>query len=209
MASGLSLLTKKKKLSGKLLNNFMLSHTDLKKGTLFIYNDLPYEVLDYSLNFQGRGSSTAQVRIKNLITGNVLSQNFKSGDNLKEAEIEKVKIKYLYNNKGQYFFCEEKNPSKRFPLTIEQIGSNGQYLKANDIIDGFVFNNEIINVELPIKVQLKVKEAAAYLRAGRAEAGTKEVILETGTKIQAPSFIKEGDVIEINTETGLYVRRVE
>ncbi len=92
----------------------MLSHTDLKKGTLFIYNAIPYEVIDYSLNFQGRGSSTAQVRIKNLITGNVLSQNFKSGDSLEEAEIEKVKIKYLYNNKGQYFFCEEKNPAKRF-----------------------------------------------------------------------------------------------
>jgi len=187
----------------------MLSHTDLKKGTLFIYNELPYEVLDYSLNFQGRGSSTAQVRIKNLITGNVLSQNFKSGDNLEEAEIEKVKIKYLYNNKGQYFFCEEKNPSKRFPLTQEQIGNGAQYLKANDIIDGFVFNGEIINVELPIKVQLKVQEAAAYLRAGRAEAGTKEVILETGAKVQAPSFIKEGDIIEINTETQAYTRRVE
>lgn len=209
MASGLSLLTKKKKLSGKLLNNFMLNHTDLKKGTLFIYNGLPYEVLDYSLNFQGRGSSTAQVRIKNLITGNVLSQNFKSGDNLEPAEIEKVKIKYLYNNKNQYFFCEEKNPSKRFPLTIEQIGSNVQYLKANDIIDGFVFEEKIINVEMPVKVQLKVKEAAAYLRAGRAEAGTKEVILETGAKMQAPSFIKEGDIVEINTETQLYVRRVE
>ncbi len=187
----------------------MLSHTDLKKGVLFIYNGLPYEVLDYSLNFQGRGSSTAQVRIKNLITGNVLSQNFKSGDNLETAEIEKVKIKYLYSNKGQYFFCEEKNPSKRFSLNKEQMGSGTQYLKTNDIIDGFLFDEKIINVELPIKVQLKVVEAGAYLRAGRAEAGTKEVVLETGAKIQTPSFIKEGDIIEINTETQSYVRRVE
>lgn len=187
----------------------MLSHTDLKKGTLFVYNDMPYEVIDYSLNFQGRGSSTAQVRIKNLITGNVLSQNFKSGDNLEEAEIDKVKIKYLYNNKGQYFFCEEKNPSKRFPLTSEQMGNGAQYLKTNDIIDGFVFNDEIINVELPIKVHLKVIEAAAYLRGGRATEGTKEVILETGAKMQAPCFIKEGDIIEVNTETGAYTRRVE
>ncbi|MFH0740090.1 MAG: elongation factor P [bacterium] len=187
----------------------MLSHTDLKKGTLFIYNDMPYEVLDYSLNFQGRGSSTAQVKIKNLITGNVLAQNFKSGDALQEAEIDKVKIKYLYNNKGQYFFCEEKNPAKRFPLAQEQIGNGVQYLKANDIVDGFLFDEKIINVELPIKVQLKVVEAAPYLRAGRAEAGTKEVILETGAKIQSPSFIKENDVIEINTETESYVRRVE
>lgn len=187
----------------------MLSHTDLKKGTLFIYNDMLYEVVDYSLNFQGRGSSTAQVRIKNLITGNVLSQNFKSGDNLEEAEIDKVKIKYLYNSKGQYFFCEEKNPSKRFFLNKDQVGAGIQYLKANDIVDGFLFNEKIINVELPIKVQLKVIEAAAYLRSGRATEGTKEVILETGAKVQAPCFIKEGDIIEVNTETQAYTRRVE
>jgi len=187
----------------------MLSHTNLKKGTLFIYNNMPYKVVDYSLNFQGRGSSTAQVKIKNLITGNVLSQNFKSGDNIEEAEIEKIKIKYLYNNKGQYFFCEEKNPSKRFSLTSEQVGGGCQYLKSNDIIDGFLFDEKIINVELPIKVCLKVIEAAPYLRAGRAEAGTKEVVLETGAKIQTPSFIREGDIIELNTETGLYARRAE
>ncbi len=187
----------------------MLSHTDLKKGTLFICNDMPYEVLDYSLNFQGRGSSTAQVKIKNLITGNVLAQNFKSGDALKEAEIDKVKIKYLYNNKSQYFFCEEKNPAKRFFLNKEQVGEKIQYLKTNDIIDGFLFNEKIINVEMSVKVALKVIEAAPYLRAGRATEGTKEVVLETGTKIQAPSFIKEGDIIEVNTETGAYTRRLE
>lgn len=187
----------------------MLSHTDLKKGTLFIYNGQPYEVLDFSLNFQGRGGSTSQIRMKNLISGNVLSKVFHPGDNFEEAEIEKIKIKYLYNTKGQYFFCEANNPSKRFSITEEQVGQRGKYLKANDIVDGFVFEEKIINVEIPVKVQLKVKEAAAYLRAGRAEAGTKEVILETGAKIQSPSFIKEGDVIEVNTETETYVRRVE
>jgi len=187
----------------------MLSHTDLKKGTLFIYNGQPCEVLDFSLNFQGRGSSTAQIKMKNLITGNVLSQNFKSGDSFEEAEIERVKIKFLYENHGQYFFCEAENPAKRFPLNQEQIGSEVKFLKANEIIDGFVFNEKIINIELPIKVRLKVQEAAAYLRAGRAEAGTKEVVLETGASIQTPSFIKEGDVVEVNTETETYVRRVE
>jgi len=187
----------------------MLSHTDLKKGTLFIYNDQPYEVVEFALNFQGRGGSTSQVKMKNLITGNVLSKVFHSNDEFEEAEVDKKRIKYLYNNKGDYFFCEETDPSKRFPLAVEQIGHQAQYLKANDIVEGFVFDGKIVNVELPIKVQLKVKEAAAYLRAGRAEAGTKEVILETGAKIQAPSFIKEGDTIEINTETQSYARRIE
>lgn len=189
----------------------MLSHTDLKKGVLFIYNSQPYEVVDFSLNFQGRGSSTAQIKMKNLITGNLLSQNFKSGDNFQEAEIEKKQIKFLYVNKNnsEYFFCEANNPGKRFSLSKEQIGSGVLYLKTNDIIDGLLFREKIINVVLPIKVQLKVQEAAAYLRGGRATEGTKEVVLETGSKIQVPCFIKQDDIVEINTETNSYVRRVE
>jgi len=187
----------------------MLSHTDLKKGTIFIYNDQPYVVLDFALNFQGRGGSTSQVKMKNLITGNVLSRVFHPGDNFEEADIEKTQLKFIYANKGEYVFCEENKPSQRFNLTEEQVGFGGQFLKPNQVLTGLVLDERIINVELPIKVQLKVKEAAVYLRAGRAEAGTKEIILETGAKIQAPSFIKEGDIIEINTQTGEYARRIE
>jgi len=187
----------------------MLSHTDLKKGTLFIYNNQPYEVLDFSLNFQGRGGSTTQVKIKNLISGSVLSKVFHSGDSFEEAQIEKIPIKFLYKDKrNQYFFCYAQNPSQRFSLNEQEIGSSAQFLKANSTLEGLMFEEKIINVEIPIKVQLKVVEASPYLRAGRAEAGTKEVILETGAKIQAPSFIEEGDVIEINTATSSYVRRV-
>lgn len=187
----------------------MLSHTDLKKGVLFILNGQPFVVLDFSLNFQGRGSSTVQARIKNLITGNVLAKVFHTGDIFEEAEIEKIKLKFIYSTKDQYIFSDVKNPSQRTALSQEQVGSNGQFLKPSQEVDGVIFEENIIGVEAPVKAQLKVKEAAAYLRAGRAEAGTKEVVLESGAKIQAPSFIEEGDIIEVNTQTGEYTRRVE
>jgi len=187
----------------------MLSHTDLKKGVLFIYNGQPCVVLDFALNFQGRGGSTTQIKMKNLTTGNALSKVFHPGDNFEEAELEKIQLKFVYHSNGQYIFSEAEKPSQRFTLTEEQIGGGGQFLKSNQVITGLMLDEKIINIELPIKVQLKVKEAAAYLRAGRAEAGTKEVVLETGAKIQTPSFIKEGDIIEINTQSGEYTRRVE
>lgn len=197
----------------------MLSHTDLKKGVLFIYNGQPYSVLDFALNFQGRGSSTVQTRIKNLITGNVLTKVFHSGDTFEEAELKKIQLKFVYANpvrnlvsngasKGQYVFSEIADPSKRLALNEEQIAA-GQFLKPGQLITGLSFNNKVINIETAIKTQLKVKSAAAYLQAGRAEAGTKEIILETGAKIQAPSFIKEGDIVEINTQTGEYSCRVD
>jgi len=150
-----------------------------------------------------------QTRIKNLINGNVFERNFQQGDVFDEAELIKIRVKYLYANRGSFFFCEEKDPSKRFSLTEEKIGSGAKFLKPNEIIDGIVFNDEIINVSLPIKVQLKVKQSPPGIKGDRAQGGTKSVVLESGAEINVPLFIEEGDVVEINTESGLYVKRAE
>lgn len=187
----------------------MLNHTDLKRGTLFVLNGQPYEVLDYALNFQGRGSSTVTVKIKNLITRNTLSKTLHPSDQFEEADVSRKDLRLLYANKGQYYFSESEGPAKRFSLLQEQIGAGGQFLKPNDVVKGVVFADKIINIELPIKVQLKVIEAPPGLRAGRAEAGTKQVTVEGGAKINVPIFINEGDVIEINTYSSEYLRRVE
>ena len=125
-----------------------------------------------------------------------------------EAELIKIAIKYLYNNRGSFFFCEEKDPSKRFSFAEEQIGPGAKFLKPNEMIEGIVFNEKIINVVLPIKVQLKVKEAPPGVKGDSAQGGTKSVVLESGAEVNVPLFIEEGDVVEINTESGLYVKRV-
>ena len=187
----------------------MLSHTDLKRGVKFIFQGQPYEVLESSLVFKGRGRSVLQTKIKNLITGNVISRTFHQGEEFEEAEIEKIKLKFIYHHRGDYVFAETDNPSKRISLTQQQIGYPAQFLKPNQIVEGLVFEGKIINVELPIKVHLKVVESPPGIRAGRAEAGTKQVTLETGAKINVPLFVKEGDIIEVNTQTGEYVRRIE
>jgi elongation factor P len=125
-----------------------------------------------------------------------------------EADLQKKDIKFIYQSKGQYMFCEPKDPSKRFSFTEEQIGTQAKYLKPNETVTGIVFDEKIITFKLPIKVQLKVKESAPGVKGDRASGGTKEAILESGAVIQVPLFIEEGDVIEINTETNEYVKRV-
>ena len=105
-------------------------------------------------------------------------------------------------------FCEINDPSKRFSFTDSQIGVQAKFLKPNEIVTGIVFDDKIINFKLPIKVQLKVKESAPGVKGDRAQGGTKEAILESGAVIQVPLFIEEGDVIEINTDTETYVKRV-
>jgi elongation factor P len=185
----------------------MLTHTDLKKGTQFIYESQPWEVVDALLVKMAQRRPVVQTKMKNLIDGRFQEKNFQQGDVFDEANLEKINIKFLYANKGQYFFCEEKDPSKRFSFTEDQLGKQAKFFKPNSMVEGIVFNEKIINVIAPIKVQLKVKESAPGVKGDRAQGGTKEAILESGAVIQVPLFIEEGDVIEVNTELGEYVKR--
>ncbi len=159
--------------------------------------------------FKGRGSSVVQAKIKNLVTGNVISKTFHPGEDFEEAEISKIKARFLYSHKDKFFFCQEQNPAERFGLAQGQIGKAAQYLKPNTVLDALIFENKVINVSLPIKMQLKVIEAPPGVKGDRAQGGTKVVTLETGAKINAPLFIEEGDTIEVNTETDEYGKRME
>lgn len=186
----------------------MLTHTDLKKGVEFIYEDQPWVVLEAQLLKMAQRRPVIQSKIKNLIDGRVQEKNFQQGDVFEEADLQKKDIKFLYQSKGQYWFCEINDPSKRFFFSEAQIGTQAKFLKPNEIVTGIVFDEKIINFKLPIKVQIKIKESAPGVKGDRAQGGTKEATLESGAVIQVPLFIKEGDTIEINTETEQYVRRV-
>jgi len=187
----------------------MLSHNDLKKGVEFIIEDQPYKVVDSSFVVKGRGGSVVQAKIKNLITGNVLSKTFHATDEIQETNIEIINIKFIYTHKNKYVFSEIDNPGNRFELPKEVIGEAAMFLKSNEIVSGLSFEGKIINISLPVKVQLEVKEAPPGVKGDRAQGGTKVVVLETGAKIDVPLFVGTGDMIEINTEIGKYVRRVD
>jgi len=149
-----------------------------------------------------------QAKVRSLITGNVFEKTFHQGETFEEAELDKFDAKFLYSHRGKFFFCEEKDPSKRFELSEEQIGPQAKFLKQNQVVQTVKFEGEIINVSLPIKVQLKVAEAPPGVKGDRAQGGTKSALLETGAQIQVPLFVEQGDTIEINTETGEYVKRI-
>jgi elongation factor P len=186
----------------------MLAYAELVRGKIVIINDQPYEIIEAENTFKGRGHSYLQMKLRNLVSGAVIAKSAQPRDSFEEADIEKSEAKFIYQNKGKYTFSEVDNPSKRFELDEETIGSAAKFLKANEIVTTILFNGKIINATLPIKVKLKVTEVPPGVKGDRAQSGDKVVTLETGTKISAPLFIDEGDIIEINTESGLYTRRV-
>ena len=118
-------------------------------------------------------------------------------------------IKFLYQNRGEYWFTEKNDASKRFSLSGDAVGANGQFLKPNTEVSAISFNGKIINVELPIKVDLLVKETPPGERGNTAQGAMKVAELETGAKINVPLFVNTGDVIRVNTSTGEYAERVE
>ena len=187
----------------------MLSYSELKKGVKIVLDKDPYEIIEASFLFKGRGHSVLQTKIKNLITGNIISRTFHPSDNFEEAEISKIKAKFIYSHRDKLVFSKKDNFSERFELTEEQVGSAFRFLKPNQIIESLIFKEKIINISLPIKIELKVTESPPGVRGQRAEPGTKTVVLETGAKINVPLFVKEGNIVEVNTQTGEYVKRIE
>lgn len=187
----------------------MLDHTGLRKGAQFILDGDPYEVLESSPMKKAQRRVVIQTKIKNLLTGSVFDRNFHQGETFEEAELIKFEAKFLYSHKDRYFFCDTKAASKRFDLGEDIIGNSGRFLKQNQIVDGISFQEKIINIILPVKVQLRVKDAPPGVKGDRAQGGTKAVVLETGATINVPLFIQTDDIVEINTESGEYVRRAE
>lgn len=185
----------------------MLSANNLKPGIIILFKDGLFEVLEIKHLHLGRGGAIFRTKIKNLKTGASLRQNFKPGDNLEEAEIEYQKIKYIYSHRDKHCFQEKEDPSKRIFLDEKQIGESKKFLKKGLEIKAVKYENEIISIILPVKIDLEVKEAPPNFKGDTSEGGTKTVILETGHEIKTPFFIKEGDIIRVSVKTGEYVER--
>lgn len=169
----------------------------------------PYIVLTSSISKKDRQKASNAVKMKNLRTGGVIDRTFHQSDVLEEADIEKQEIRYLYNNRGEYWFCEKNNPGNRFSFTENIIAGNPGFLKENCLVTAILFNDEILSIAVPIKVELVVAQAPDAVKGNTSSGATKEAVLETGITIQVPQFINEGDVVSINTETGLYTERIK
>jgi elongation factor P len=187
----------------------MLTINDLKIGVVFLYNNQPYKVLEASHLKKAQSAGMMQVKIKNLITGNVLATTLKSSDRFEEADVSRETFTFLYEHRGQFWFAKPNQPKQRFFLTEEQITENRLYLKKNTELQILFFKGKPIGIELPIKMDFVVIEAPPGIKGDTAQGNTKMVTIETGAGVRVPLFIQAGDVIRINTETGEYVERVE
>lgn len=183
-----------------------LAITDLKKGTVFQLDGVPYKVLDYGQKVMGRGGSIVNVRIKSLIDAKVLDKTFKGNEQLDSADMSKISAQYLYED-GQNFYFMDSSSFNQFSLSADDIGDQKNYIKEGDNIQVQFFNDQPIAIELPKNVPLKVIYTEDVVKGDTATNIQKDATLETNAVIKVPPFIKQNDIIRVDTRTGEYLER--
>jgi elongation factor P len=185
-----------------------LSITNLKKGTVFQWEGEPFRVVEYNQKVMGRGGSIVNVRIKSLLDGKVLEKTFKGSEQLDSADVTSQTVQYLYSDGANFFFMNEETFAQ-FEVSADLVGDGAGYLKEGDRVQLQFFDNRPINVELPKNVPLKVTYTENVVKGDTSSAITKDATLETGLTIKVPAFIKQGDLISVDTGTGTYRERVK
>ncbi len=185
----------------------MLGINDLKKiGTIIKFNNEPYQVIYSQHSHTARGGASLRAKLKNLITGQVLEKTFSSSDKIEEADIEKSKASFLYSEIDKFYFMDS-HTYEQFFIDRATLTEQKKFLKEGSEIEVLLFNKNPVNIELPKKIELKVIEAPPGIKGDSATSPSKTATLETGLKLMVPNFIKKGDTIRVNTETGEYVNR--
>lgn len=188
----------------------MLNYNDVKPGVAVLVDGEPYVCTWNNIMQKQQRSPVNQTKLRHIIKGNSIEYSFQQRDRLEEAEIDTKHAVFVFRDarKNEWIFHEASDKSKRFAISEELVGEAGQFLKPNMEVETLSFGGKIFRVKIPIKVELKVTEAPPDVRGNTAQGGSKVVTLETGATLNVPMFVKEGDVIRINTETGEYVERV-
>lgn len=184
----------------------MIDVNELRKGVTFeLDNDL-FKVLEYEHHKPGRGKATIRIKARNLRSGAIVDKSFISGDRVQEADLEYHNVQYLYSDGTLYHFMDQ-DTYEQPAIPAEVVGEATNYLKENLVIKLTFYDNEPLDIELPITVDLKVIEAEIAVRGDTATGVNKKVTTETGLIVQVPNFIEVDDVIRVDTRTGTYITR--
>ncbi|MEK7703342.1 MAG: elongation factor P [Myxococcota bacterium] len=184
----------------------MYSTQDFRNGLKIEYEGDPYIIVEFQHVKPGKGGAFVRTKIKNLLTGRVLDPTFKSGDKVGKPDMDEKEMQFLYKEGTHYTFMDNSNYEQAL-VDAEALGDNARWLKENCNCSVLFWNGKAIDVSLPNFVVLKIVECEPGVRGDTAQGATKPAKLETGTTVNVPLFVNEGDQIRIDTRTGSYVER--
>lgn len=180
--------------------------TDLKKGVVVQIDGKPFRVIDYNQKVMGRGGSIVNVKLKNLIDGNVIPKTYKGQERVESAEVTNQSVQYLYSDGANFFFMDPES-FEQFELSADIVEDSAGFLKEGETLNLQFFDGRVINVDLAKNIYLKVTYTEDVVKGDTTSSVLKDATLETGLVVKVPAFIKIGDEISVDTSTGEYRER--
>ena len=185
----------------------MITAGDFRKGVTFEYESNIYTIVDFQHVKPGKGAAFVRTTMKNVVTGKVLEKTWNPTEKVQEAQIETRNMTYSYTDGELYYFMDQE--FNLVPLNYEQVEDALKYIKENDPVIVRSYKGAAFSVECENFVTLRVVQADPSVKGNTATNATKEAVLETGTKLQVPMFVEEGELIRVDTRTGEYMERVK
>jgi elongation factor P len=182
----------------------LIGANELKKKMLIEIEGQPYNVLDvFFATPTARGASTmVRTRLKNLLNGAVQEKSFRTSEKFTEPDVELASVSFLYND-GDGFHFMDQGTYEQFTIRDEGVGDDRYYLKEGLILEIFKYNGRAVSMQLPQYVELAIASTEPGLRGDTAAGGaTKVAKLETGLEVRVPLFMKDGEVVRVNTQNG-------
>ncbi len=184
----------------------MLSISDIKVGKVISYEGAPYQVVKAEHSKQARSAAVLRVKMKNLISGQVLDNTFQQSDSIEPAHLQNKKANYQYKDEDGLTFMDNET-YEQFTLDNDAVGDNVNFVKEGEDVDVMYYEEKPVSISLPPKVVLEVVQSPPGIKGDSASNVTKKVKVETDYELSVPLFINKGDKVRINTETGEYVER--
>jgi elongation factor P len=186
----------------------MITTSDFKRGVVIQIDGAPCMIIEVTFQSpSARGANTmVKSRYRNLITGQVLDKTFRSGDKVEEADFERHKGQFLYAAGDRGIFMDLET-YEQFEQEAEGFGPIAQYLIEGTEVQLGLFQGRLVNIDLPLTVELEVVETARVLKNATATAQTKEAVLQTGLKVQVPPYLEVGDQVKVDTRDGRFISR--
>jgi elongation factor P len=186
----------------------MIESSDLRKGLKIEIDGEPYLIVQFEFSKPGKGQALYKCKLKNMVTGVQFDRTFRSSEKFKEPDLEEHEMEYLYSEGNRYCFMNTSTYDQEF-LTEEQVGDTKNFLKENTVCNILFFEGRSIGISLPMFINLKVEKTDPWVKGDTASGDSKPATLETGYVLQVPPFIEEGELVKIDTRSGLYVERVK
>lgn len=184
-----------------------ISTADFKNGMCIVYNNKMHTIVEFQHVKPGKGGAFVRTKLRDIKTGHVVSYTFNSGTKFDSVRLETQKMQYLYNDGTDFYFMDNETYEQK-SISSDIIGENSKWLKENDEASLLYAGEELISIEPQMFVELEVTSTEPGFKGDTVQGTTKPATLETGAEVQVPTFIEIGDVLQIDTRDGRFIKRV-